>query len=74
MSFEKSFKKIFANVFFSQKVFLHLQHINHHFKTTKMKTSEKIACIVIVLGLFALAFYAVCKYVDTANAGFHGTF
>ncbi len=39
-----------------------------------MKLSSKIACVVIVLSLFALAFFLVCKYVDCANAGFHGTF
>lgn len=39
-----------------------------------MKLSSKIVCIVIVLSLFALAFYLVHKYVDTANAGLHGTF
>ena len=39
-----------------------------------MKLSFKIACIIFVLSLFALAFYLVATFVDTANAGFHGTF
>jgi len=39
-----------------------------------MKTSQKIVCIVIILALFATLFYVVCKFVDTANAGLHGTF
>ena len=39
-----------------------------------MKLSQKIACVVIVLSLFALAFYLVHTFVNTANAGFHGTF
>ncbi len=39
-----------------------------------MKTSSKMLCIVIVLSLFALAFYLVSTFVDCSNAGFHGTF
>jgi uncharacterized membrane protein len=39
-----------------------------------MKLSFKIAAIVLVISLFALAFYLVSTFVDTANAGFHGTF
>jgi uncharacterized membrane protein len=39
-----------------------------------MKLSFKIAAIIIVLSLFALAFYLVSTFVDTANAGFHGGF
>jgi len=39
-----------------------------------MKTSQKIVCIVIVLGLFAALFAAVHYFVDAANAGLHGTF
>ena len=39
-----------------------------------MKTSFKIAAIIIVLSLFALLFYAVHTLVETANAGLHGGF
>lgn len=39
-----------------------------------MKTSSKIIAVLAVIAFFAIAFYLVCKYVDTANAGLHGGF
>lgn len=38
-----------------------------------MKLSFKIAAVIIVLSLFAIAFYLVHTYVNTANAGLHFT-
>ena len=39
-----------------------------------MKLSFKIAAVIIVLSLFALAFFLVHNFVDTSNAGLHFTF
>lgn len=39
-----------------------------------MKTSFKVIAVIIVIALFAALFAAVHYFVETANAGLHGTF
>ena len=76
MSFEKSFKKIFANVFFSQKVFLHLHIIFNHFKYFIMKRSDYVIIaigVLVIAAIFVGIVYAAIIF-NNGNGGLNGGF